>query len=86
MKNKIYKNICPRCGKERIVVRIWKEKIEGSTIENIETACPDKQCQKITDQDNKKMAQKRLQLEARKNESIRNRKIAIMNKASAMRA
>lgn len=85
MKN-TYENVCPRCGKKRIVVRIWKEKIEGSTIENIETACPDKLCQKMTDNDIKKRLQKKLQIEERRIESIKNRKIAAMNKALTLKA
>lgn len=68
-----YKNICYRCGKERIVVRVWVEKSENSTIENTETACPDKKCQEASERDITKQRNKRLQMEKRKRESIRNR-------------
>lgn len=47
-------NPCIRCGKERVVVRIWKERIAGSPVTNIETKCPDPECQKKVDTDNRK--------------------------------
>ena len=74
---KSYKNICPRCGRERIVLRVWVEKIENSSIENTETACPDKKCQEASDNDLTKQRNKRLQMEKRKRESIRNRRTHI---------
>lgn len=44
-------NICTRCGSERIVLKTWKEKINtyfgSSTVIHTETACPNKECQKI---------------------------------------
>ncbi|MEI6532688.1 MAG: hypothetical protein WCO06_02515 [Candidatus Roizmanbacteria bacterium] len=51
-------NICIRCGTQRIVVKTWKEKIGESTITNTQTACPNKECQKKVDQDNKKTLDK----------------------------
>ena len=51
-------NICSRCGTERIVVRVWTEKLEGSTIVNKETRCPNKDCQKIVDEINKRASDK----------------------------
>lgn len=43
-------NPCTRCGKERIVARVWKEKIQTFSGFYIETrsdnVCPDKECQK----------------------------------------
>ncbi|NMB83947.1 hypothetical protein GYA28_01525 [Candidatus Roizmanbacteria bacterium] len=77
---KPYKNICYRCGRERIVVKTWKEKIGGSTIENTETVCPDKECQKAMEQEIKKQKNKRLQMEKRKLESARSRKLAVHKK------
>ncbi|PIS15433.1 hypothetical protein COT62_03720 [Candidatus Roizmanbacteria bacterium CG09_land_8_20_14_0_10_41_9] len=71
---KAYKNVCCRCGKERIVKRVWKERIGNSVVENTETVCPDKECQKIVDRDLKKQKNKRLQMEKRKEESLRKRK------------
>jgi len=78
---KNHKNLCYRCGKERIVVKVWKEKIGNSTVENTETACPDKECQKAMDQDIAKQRNKRLQMEERKKESARNRKISVHKKS-----
>jgi len=76
-----YKNICYRCGKERIVTKIWKEKIGNSIVENTETVCPDKKCQQAANKDIRKQKNKRLQIEKRKRESIRNRKkIKVHNK------
>ena len=49
-------NPCIRCGKERIFVRSWKEKIGNSVVTTIENACPDPECQKIVEADNKKAA------------------------------
>ncbi len=76
---KPYKNICYRCGKERIITRTWKEKVWDSVIENTESICPDKKCQAIIEKDARKQKHKRLELEKRKRESVRNRKRAIHN-------
>jgi hypothetical protein len=41
-----FKNICTRCGKERIVVKEWEEITEsGAKMKKRETACPDPSCQ-----------------------------------------
>jgi len=58
MADKKYSNPCPRCGKERIFVKTWKEKIGYSTITTTETACPDKECQKIVVKGNKNQKDK----------------------------
>ena len=79
-------NICYRCGKTRIVIRVWKEKIENSVIENTETACPDKECQKLNEQEINKQRSKRLQMEERKKEMSRNRKNVSEAKARAAHA
>jgi hypothetical protein len=71
---KPYKNICYRCGKERTVSKVWKEKIGNSIVENTETVCPDKKCQEATEKEIRKQKNKRLQMEKRKKESSRNRK------------
>ena len=42
-------NVCTRCGKQRIVVKTWKERIKDSTIIHTSNACPDAACQKIVD-------------------------------------
>lgn len=51
-----YTNPCTRCGKERIVSRTWKERIQtfsGAVIVQInsDTICPDAQCQKIVEEE-----------------------------------
>jgi hypothetical protein len=48
MKNS-YTNLCTRCGKPRIVVKTWKEKLGNSTIIATKMACPDKECQAKVD-------------------------------------
>ena len=41
-----YKNVCIRCGKERIVIKEWEVTTEtGSKIKKSETVCPDPSCQ-----------------------------------------
>lgn len=50
----LYRNPCIRCGKERVFVRTWKEKIDFSVITTRENTCPDIECQKIVDQGNDK--------------------------------
>jgi len=61
-----YKNYCARCGKERVVVRVWKEYEGGSMVENTQTACPDKVCQEATNKEMRKQKEKRLEIESRK--------------------
>lgn len=51
-------NFCIRCGKERKIIRTWKEKMYDSIIINTESVCPDPQCQKKVDSENKKQHDK----------------------------
>lgn len=60
------KNTCYRCGRERIVLRVWTEIIDDSVIENTETVCPDKECQKIVLKEMLDQKTKRLQMEDRR--------------------
>ena len=46
--NKI-SNPCSRCGKQRVVVEVKKELINGSMITTTTTTCPDKHCQELLD-------------------------------------
>lgn len=39
-------NFCTRCGKQRVVVKTYKEKIGNSVVIYTEKACPDPECQK----------------------------------------
>lgn len=56
--NNTYHNQCIRCGKERIVVRTWKEQVGYSTVTNTEMACPDPQCQAQVEKENQKQVDK----------------------------
>lgn len=54
---------CIRCGKTRIIKRVWKEKLEyGSIITHTETVCPDRDCQKLVDERFEQARAKREQL------------------------
>lgn len=79
--NKSY-NICIRCGKERKVVRTWEEKIEGSTIINTESVCPDPECQKLVEADNKKSRERHAAMKLKSEQRAQNRRAA----ADAVRA
>lgn len=64
MDNK-YKNICIRCGKERIISKSWKEiTVNASGLKQeivyTETVCPDSACQRILNQEFAKQKKKRL--------------------------
>ncbi|OGK24762.1 hypothetical protein A3A46_03655 [Candidatus Roizmanbacteria bacterium RIFCSPLOWO2_01_FULL_37_13] len=74
---KAYINDCYRCGRERIVTKVWKEKVENSVIENTVSVCPDKSCQEVVDQEIRHQRNKRLQTENKRKELLRNRKIKI---------
>ena len=50
----ISKNPCTRCGTQRIVLKVSKEKIGNSFVTTTETVCPNKDCQKRVESDNKK--------------------------------
>ena len=77
---KEYRNNCYRCGRERIVLRVWKEKVENSVIENTESVCPDKKCQEVVDQEIRRQRYKYMQTENKRKEMLRNRKIKIQIK------
>lgn len=44
-------NPCIRCGKLRIIDKVWKEYLGNSLIINTRTICPDADCQRIVDED-----------------------------------
>ncbi|TSC64412.1 MAG: hypothetical protein G01um101493_138 [Microgenomates group bacterium Gr01-1014_93] len=56
-------NPCTRCGKERIISKSWVENVGISKLTHIETICPDKACQKITDEFLLAQTEKRVALE-----------------------
>lgn len=66
-------NLCSRCGKERIFIRLWKEKINNSVITTTENACPDKECQKIVEKDNKKSIERLRQSQLKRKMNSRNK-------------
>ena len=64
------KNLCIRCGKERVVKKTWTEKVGTSLITYTETVCPDPKCQKIVE---KQLDKKRVTLEKIKQELLERR-------------
>ena len=52
--------MCIRCGKQRVVVDSYEEKVETSTVTYTITACSDLECQKIVDKLLKVEEQKRV--------------------------
>lgn len=80
---KSYSNPCIKCGKERIVVRTWTEKIYDSIITNTEMRCPNPACQKAVDIDNKKSEDKRKALKLKSESRLRQRKISLHDKKIA---
>lgn len=72
--NKPYSNPCSRCGTERIVLRTWKENVYGSTITNTEKICPNPDCQKEVNKDNKKVREKQALMKLKSEQRATNRK------------
>lgn len=70
----IYKSVCTRCGKERIVHKTWNEKFGDSIIVNTEMICPDSDCQKIVNRDIKKQKDKADAMRQRAQDRVRRRK------------
>lgn len=40
-------SVCTRCGKPRIVVKTYEEKVDNSTVTYTITECSDPECQKL---------------------------------------
>ena len=56
---------CIRCGKIRIVGRVWTDKVErGNPITHTQMVCPDKDCQKIVEEEFALKREKKLQAAA----------------------
>lgn len=83
-------NPCIRCGRERVVVKTSKEKVGNSTITSFQTACPDKECQKIVDTilAKEKAHRDEIQSEFKKREAKRLKKVQLtrLNKARHLAA
>ena len=71
--NQSFKNVCIRCGKERVFLREWKERVGDSIVTNIKTTCPDPECQKIVDKDNKKQRDKYILMKQRSEQRTKQR-------------
>ena len=71
---KTFGNPCSRCGKERIIVRTQKEKVDSSVITNTETACPDKECQAEVEKINKKQQERSAALKRESEKRLQSRK------------
>lgn len=52
-------SICTRCGKPRVVVDSYEEKVETSTVTYTITECSDPECQKLVNKTLKQEATKR---------------------------
>ncbi|OGK62070.1 hypothetical protein A2334_04365 [Candidatus Roizmanbacteria bacterium RIFOXYB2_FULL_38_10] len=76
MKKK-YSNPCTRCGTERIVSRIWKEKLDNSTIINTDMICPNPACQKQVVEDNKRRTDKYAALKRKSEQRAVDRKATL---------
>lgn len=61
-------NVCSRCGKPRIVVKKWVEKMKTgygiSAITHTETVCPDPKCQQAVNRELAAQREKRRQIES----------------------
>lgn len=44
------KNPCIRCGRERVAVKTWEEKVGNFVLTHTTNVCPDPACQKIVDE------------------------------------
>lgn len=75
-------NPCIRCGKERKIVKTWKEKIGTSVIVNTESVCPDPACQKLVESDNKKYRERQAAMKLKSEQRVINRRAV----ADALRA
>lgn len=75
MKN-TYSNPCSRCGTERVIVRTWKERVGNSIVTNTEKKCPNPECQKIVDLENKKLRDKNAALKLRSEQRAIDRRAA----------
>lgn len=52
-------NPCIRCGKERIVLKTWTDKVGNFPLTHTTTGCPDKACQKVLNDEMEAAREKR---------------------------
>lgn len=72
---KTFSNPCIRCGRERITLKTTKEIIGDSVVINTEKICPNPECQKLVDKDNKKQADRYTAMKLRSKQRVINRKM-----------
>lgn len=54
-------SVCIRCGKQRIVSKVWVDKnLPGNPQTLMEAVCPDLECQKLVDEEFAQRREKRL--------------------------
>ncbi len=68
-------NPCTRCGRQRILLKKWKEKtvtFSGNTISVTRTTniCPDKECQKVVDKELRAQKAKRDKIKSDREERV----------------
>lgn len=78
--NKMAGSTCTRCGKPRIIVNTYEEKVETSTVTYTITECSDPECQKLVNKTllTEKKKRKFIKDEQVKREEVR--KLAIEEK------
>lgn len=64
-------NPCFRCGKERVVKRTYKKKVDNSVITYTDTVCPDPECQIALELQLKIEREKREQMATQKEDQAR---------------
>lgn len=83
---KITSNPCPTCGKERIVVKTYKEYVGNSLVVTTLTVCPDPKCQekrnKQLAKDEKFRAEMKLASERRLQEQKERRAESLLKKSA----
>ena len=71
-----YSNPCIRCGKERILSRVYEEEIGNSSVTTTLMVCPDAECQKKVELENKKREEKNAEFKIRSEQRAMARKAA----------
>lgn len=79
-----YSNPCVRCGTERIVLKTWKERVGNSIVTNTKTICPNPECQKKVDNDNKRQRNRYIAIKLKSEKRLLHRnKIRYLQKEKA---
>ncbi len=72
-----YKNLCSRCGKERILSKSYTEDLTYSTVTIKEMVCPDKECQEHVSKENKRREEKQADIQMKHAQRMMERKAAM---------